>query len=250
MYKCKFIFRNTAKRERSLMKKIVLAGLEGKMGTFLLEGLRKEANIQIVAGVGEVQKLDQEIPIYSDLYELIENIEFDVYVDFTEHEFSKYAAEIMALAEKPIVVGTTGFSEEDIEDIKNFGGKGVIAPNFSIGAVLLNTFAEMCAHYFEDFAINEYHHRAKKDNPSGTAIYIANNIDRNLSRSLNTTPVHGIRLPGVLATHHIVISDESQKLELIHQSNNRQSFVKGVILAITKVDDLEEIIYGLEHIIK
>ena len=232
------------------MKKIVLAGLEGKMGSFLLEGLQQDKNIKIVAGVGEIQKLEQEIPIYSDLHQLIKDIEFDVYLDFTEHNFSKYAAEVMFKIGKPIVVGTTGFSEEDINYIRNLGGRGIIAPNFSIGAVLLNTFAEMCAHYFEDFAIHEYHHRDKKDNPSGTAMYIANTIDRSLHRSLSSTPVYGIRLPGVLATHHIVVSDESQKLELIHQSNNRHSFIKGVSLAISKVEELDGVIYGLEHIIK
>lgn len=234
------------------MKKIVLGGLEGKMGSFLLEGLCIEGKVTVVAGVGTKAKLRRKIPIYSDLNRLLKEVEFDVYVDFTEYEFSKYASEFMLRAGIPIVIGTTGFLPEDIEYLKGVakevGGCGIIAPNFSIGAILLNKFAEICTQYFVDFAVTEYHHASKKDNPSGTAIYIANSIDKKLDRELGTTPVHGIRLPGVLATHHVIASDESQKLELIHQSNDRHSFEQGVLLAVSKLETLEELVYGLEHL--
>ena len=233
------------------MKKIVIAGLEGKMGSFLLEGLSKEADIQVVAGVGEKAKPRRKIPIYNDLNKLIKEIDFDVYVDFTEYSFSKFAAEFMLLAGIPFVIGTTGFLPEDIEYLKQVAasckGRGIIAPNFSIGAILLNKFAEMCAGYFDDFAITEYHHASKLDNPSGTAIYIADSIDKKLGRECSTTPIHGIRLPGVLATHHVIVSDETQKMELMHQSNNRHSFKQGVLLAISKLEKIDGVIYGLEH---
>jgi len=222
------------------------------MGSFLLDGLCQDGKIMVVAGVGTKSKLRRRIPIYNDLDRLLSEVEFDVYVDFTEYEFSKYACEVMLRAGKPIVVGTTGFLPEDIEYLKQVakevGGCGVIAPNFSIGAILLNKFAEICTQYFQDFAVTEYHHASKKDNPSGTAIYIANSIDSKLGRDLSTTPIHGIRLPGVLATHHVIVSDETQKMELIHQSNDRHSFEQGVLLAISKLDHLEEVIYGLEHL--
>ncbi|MCL1948449.1 MAG: 4-hydroxy-tetrahydrodipicolinate reductase, partial [Turicibacter sp.] len=230
------------------MKKIVLAGLEGKMGSFLVEGLCRGNGIEVVAGVGTKSRMRRKIPIYHDLNRLLKEVEFDIYVDFTEYEFSKYASEFMLRAGKPIVIGTTGFLPQDIEYLKGVakevGGQGVIAPNFSIGAILLNKFAEICTQYFDDFAVTEYHHSSKKDNPSGTAIYIANAIDKNLGRDFSTTPVHGIRLPGVLATHHIIVSDETQKIELIHQSNNRHSFEQGILLAIEKVGELDGVVYG------
>jgi len=232
------------------MKKIVLAGLEGKMGSFLVEGLQKVDHIEIVAGVGEKSKLEQPIPIYSDLNQLLEEIEFDVYVDFTVYEFAKYASELMLKAGKPIIIGTTGFSDADIAFLQSCPGRGIIAPNFSVGAALLNKFAQLCTGYFQDFSIHEYHHSSKKDNPSGTALYIANTINEELDRQENTIPVYGIRLPGVLATHYVVVSDETQKLELTHQSNNRHSFEQGVILAITKIDELDQVIYGLEHLLE
>jgi len=222
------------------------------MGSFLLSGLCQEGELTVVAGVGTKAKLRRKIPIYNDLERLLREVDFDVYVDFTEYEFAKYASELMLRAGKPIVIGTTGFSPEDIEHLKQVakevGGCGVIAPNFSIGAILLNKFAEICTQYFDDFAVTEYHHASKKDNPSGTAIYIADSIDSRLGREPNTTPIHGIRLPGVLATHHVIVSDETQKLELIHQSNDRHSFEQGVLLAICELEHLEGVIYGLEHL--
>lgn len=239
-----------ALKTKEYMKKIVLAGLEGKMGSFLLEGLQKTEHIEIVAGVGQEARLDQRIPMYNDLNQLLEEVEFDVYVDFTVYEFARYASEFMLKAGKPIVIGTTGFSDADIDYLKKLPGRGVIAPNFSVGAVLLNKFAQLCTHYFENFSIYEYHHSSKKDNPSGTALYIANTINEELKRQEDPIPVYGIRLPGVLASHYVIVSDETQKLELIHQSNNRHSFEQGVILAITKMDELDKVIYGLEHLIE
>lgn len=235
------------------MKKVVVGGLEGRMGGFLVEALKVEEDIMLVAGVSEVERLDGEIPIYNDINKVIAEVEFDVYVDFTVYTFAKEAAEAMLKAGKEIVIGTTGFNKEDVDYLKEvaseYGGKGVIAPNFSIGAILINKFTEICSHYFDNFEIVEYHHVNKKDQPSGTATYIANTLDCALKRKLASTHVHSVRMPGVLAKHQVLVSDEHQTLELIHQSNSRHSFEKGIILAIRKVSELDGLVYGLQHLL-
>lgn len=235
------------------MKRIVLGGLEGQMGSFLAEALKSEEGIELVAGVSELEKLDGEIPIYNDIDKVLREVEFDVYVDFTVYTFAKKASEKMLKAGKAIVIGTTGFNKEDVDYLKEvakqYGGKGVIAPNFSIGAILINKFTEICSRYFKSFEIVEYHHVNKKDQPSGTATYIANTLDCALKRELETTHIHSIRMPGVLAKHQVLVSDEFQILELIHQSNTRHSFEAGIILAIRKVEELQELVYGLQHLI-
>lgn len=235
------------------MKRIVLGGLEGKMGSFLVEALKSEDDIELVAGVSEEEDLDGDIPIYNDIHKVLRDVDFDVYVDFTVYTFAKMASEEMLKAGKAIVIGTTGFNKADVDYLKEvakqYGGKGMIAPNFSIGAILINKFTEICSHYFENFEIVEYHHVNKKDQPSGTATYIANTLDCALKRQLATTHVHSIRMPGVLAKHQVLVSDEFQVLELIHQSNTRHSFEKGIILAIRKVEELQELVYGLQHLI-
>lgn len=236
-----------------MMKKIVVGGLNGKMGSFLVEALKNEEDLELVAGVSEVEDLTGDIPVYSDPQKVINEIEFDVYVDFTVYEFAKMASELMLKAGKSIVIGTTGFNKADVDYLKvvakQYGGRGVIAPNFSIGAILINKFTEMCSHYFDNFEIVEYHHINKKDKPSGTAVYLANTLDCSLKRKLTSTHVHSIRMPGILAKHQVLISDDYQTLELIHQSNSRHSFEKGIILAIRKVEILNELVYGLQHLI-
>lgn len=236
------------------MKKIVVAGLEGNMGSFLVEALKSEEDLEVVAGISEVAKLDGEIPIYSDYQTVIEEIEFDVYVDFTVYPFAKKASEAMLRNGKAIVIGTTGFNKVDVDYLKliakQYGGRGVIAPNFSIGAILINKFTEMCSHYFDNFEIIEYHHVNKKDRPSGTAVYLANTLDCSLKRKLSSTHVHSVRMPGILAKHQVLVSDDYQTLELIHQSNSRHSFEKGIILAIRKVESLDGLVYGLQHLIE
>lgn len=235
------------------MKKIVVGGLNGKMGSFLVEALKNEEDLELVAGVSEVEDLTGDIPVYSDPQKVINEIEFDVYVDFTVYEFAKIASELMLKSGKSIVIGTTGFDKADVDYLKDvarqYGGRGVIAPNFSIGAILINKFTEMCSHYFDNFEIVEYHHINKKDKPSGTAVYLANTLDCSLKRKLASTHVHSIRMPGILAKHQVLISDDYQTLELIHQSNSRHSFEKGIILAIRKVENLNELVYGLQHLI-
>ncbi|MGL4336885.1 MAG: 4-hydroxy-tetrahydrodipicolinate reductase [Turicibacter sp.] len=235
------------------MKKIVLGGLNGRMGSFLVEALKAEPDIQLVAGVNVIKDLEAMVPVYDNIEDLLQEIEFDVYVDFTVFEFAKAASETMLKAGKSIVIGTTGFKKTDLDYLKviakQHGGRGIIAPNFSIGAILINKFTEMCSNYFDNFEIIEYHHVNKIDQPSGTATYIANTLDCSLKRKLTTTHVHSVRMPGILAKHQVLISDEHQILELIHQSNSRHSFEKGIIFAIRKVEELDELVYGLQTLI-
>ena len=232
-------------------KRIVLGGIRGKMGSFLLPGFQVHPDLEIVAGLGEMADLAFEIPVYSDVEELYDEVEFDLYVDFTIYEFSLNTCKWMLEKKIPIVVGTTGFKSRDIEDLQDISRKhgvgGIIAPNFAIGVVLLHQFSKMATKYFNHFALYEYHHLSKHDNPSGTALYLSDAIKE--AQCVEHVNVHGFRLPGVLATHTVIISDESQKLELTHQSNNRYSFEVGVLLAIDKISELDHLVYGLEHIL-
>ena len=233
------------------MKRLVLAGINGKMGSFLLAGLNNHPELEVIAGICQKEDLGRDIPVYNNLDKLLEEEEFDIYIDFTLYDFAYPAIKKMIARCVPVIVGTTGFTETDILDLqdlaKKYNARGIIAPNFAIGAILINKFAAIATKYFKDFAVYEYHHTAKHDNPSGTALYIADTIKKNAGALVE--PVYGMRLPGVLATHHIITSDETQKVELIHQSNNRHSFEEGVILAIEKLDDIETLIYGLENAI-
>jgi len=233
------------------MKRIALSGITGKMGKFLLQGFLISPDYEVVAGIAEKEDLSGVIPVYSDVKMLHDEVAFDVFVDFTRAVFSKTACAFMLEKGIPVVVGTTGFNEDDILELRKIAHDnetgGIIAPNFAVGIVLLHKYLQMGTKYFKNFAVYEYHHLSKYDNPSGTAHYLAKAIGRDTR--VEEVDIHGFRLPGVLATHTVIMSDESQKIELTHQSNNRYSFEEGVLLALEMVDSLQTLVYGLESIL-
>ena len=234
-----------------MKKRIVLSGITGKMGKFLLQGFMINPDYDVIAGMAQVEDLSGDIPIYSDVSTLYKQHEFDVFIDFTRATFSKEACLFMLEKKIPIVVGTTGFKQADIAQLQQVAQKtetgGIIAPNFAVGIVLLHKYLQMGTKYFKNFAVYEYHHLSKYDNPSGTAHYLADAIGE--KTRVEEIDIHGFRLPGVLATHTVIMSDESQKIELTHQSNNRYSFEEGVILALEMLDSLHSVVYGLEDLL-
>ena len=233
-----------------MIKRIALSGITGKMGRFLLDSFVSHPDYEVVAGISEKEDLSGRIPIYSDIKTMYKKQNFDIFVDFTIAAFSVDACIFMLEKKIPIVVGTTGFSKDDLDLLKskaeNSKTGGIIAPNFSLGIVFLYKCLKMATQYFREFAVYEYHHYTKHDNPSGTAHYLADAIGS--TANINVTDIHGFRLPGVLATHTIVMSDETQKIEFVHQSNNRHSFEEGILLAINKVSNLDGLVYGLEQL--
>lgn len=234
-----------------MMKRIALSGMTGKMGRFLLKGLTSHPDFKVVAGISRQADLSGNIPIYSNIKTMYEQQDFDIFIDFTIATFSVEACGFMLEKGIPIVVGTTGFSQADLdllrEKARETGTGGIVAPNFSLGIVFMHKCLEMATQYFKEFAVYEYHHFTKHDNPSGTADYLAQAIGS--AASTNVTDIHGFRLPGVLATHTVVMSDETQKIELMHQSNSRHSFEEGILIAVERVSDLDRLVYGLEEIL-
>ena len=168
------------------------------------------------------------------------------------------------------MIGTSGLLPEQVKELqdlahqKNIGG--IIAPNFAIGAVLMMKFASEAARFMPDVEILELHHEKKADAPSGTAIKTAaliaesrNNIPEPIEEKeiltgargarANEVPVHSVRLPGKVAHQEVIFGGKSQTLTIRHDSIHRDSFMPGVCLACKKVMDLDELVYGLEHIL-
>jgi len=234
-----------------MVKRIALSGITGKMGRFLLDGLKSHPDFEVVVGMSKEEDLSGIIPIYSNIKTMYEKQDFDIFIDFTIAEFSVCACAFMLEKGIPIIVGTTGFNQAELDLLKEkahaSGTGGIIAPNFALGIVLLHKCLGIATQYFKEFAIYEYHHFTKHDRPSGTANYLAEAIGN--ASQVNITDIHGFRLPGMLATHTVVMSDETQKVELVHQSNNRHSFEEGILLAIDRVLDLEGLVYGLENVL-
>ncbi|MFB4211377.1 4-hydroxy-tetrahydrodipicolinate reductase [Shouchella sp. JSM 1781072] len=263
------------------MIKIVVAGPRGKMGYEAVQLCERDEELQLVAVVDSkhdgqtLQDLkgygDLETPIYSDMEQCFSNHDVDVLVDLTTPAFGKKHMEIaLAHGVRP-VVGTTGFTNDDIEQLRKLTEEkelgAIIAPNFAIGAILMMKFSQLAARYLTDVEIIEQHHDNKLDAPSGTAMKTAQLIAQEREQKQQGHPdekedlpgargaefegmrIHSVRLPGRVAHQEVLFGGEGQLLSIKHDSLNRQSFMPGVKLSIEHVLKLDTLVYGLENLI-
>jgi 4-hydroxy-tetrahydrodipicolinate reductase len=142
----------------------------------------------------------------------------------------------------------------------------LIAPNFSIGAVLMMRFAELAAPHFAAAEVIELHHDQKADAPSGTAVNTAERIaaakpdqQRRVESAeliegvrgadVDGVAVHGIRLPGLLAHQEVLFGNDGELLTIRHDTSDRKSFMAGVLLAVRNVGQLPGVTVGIEGLL-
>ena len=254
--------------------KVAVAGPRGRMGKEAVATIVNHTDFLLVSVLDnkkEEEYLGDNIPIFTSLQELIYATEPDVLVDLTVPE-CVYDHAITALDNGVrMVIGTTGFTEMQLDELrkkveeKNVGC--IIAPNFSIGAVLMMKFAQMAAKYLPDVEIIEMHHDQKKDAPSGTALKTAQMInevrepfeqghadEKELmegARGVNMSGmhIHSVRLPGLVAHQQVLLGGPGELLTIRHDSFDRSSFMSGIVLSIQEVMKQNKLIYGLEDII-
>ena len=225
-----------------------------------------------VKAVTEDPELDlvAETDLGDNLYDKIEKTQAQVVVDFTTAAVvMENSVVIIESGAKP-VIGTSGLLPEQVSKLqelcKKHNNGGIIAPNFALGAVLMMKYAQDAAKYFPNAEVIELHHDSKADAPSGTAIKTANL----LAESRKSVPekidekeiilgargaesqdirIHSVRLPGLVAHQEVIFGGKSQTLKIKHDSIHRDSFMPGVCLACKKVMRLNELVYGLEHLL-
>jgi 4-hydroxy-tetrahydrodipicolinate reductase len=252
------------------MIRVGVVGAVGKMGATVCDaivaadGLELAAAVDVVGSGGSVHGLT----ISADLRALAD-AKCDVVVDFTVAASSRTTLPWLALHGMHAVVGTTGFSDDDLAAFeKAFTGSNcLIAANFAIGAVLMMKFAEQAAPYFETAEIIEFHHNAKADAPSGTAMVTAQRMAA-ASDEWAADPtkhevipgarggvgpggihVHGVRMVGMTASQEVILGTAGQTLVIRHDSNDRVSFMPGVVLACRKVGDLKGLTMGIDSLL-
>jgi 4-hydroxy-tetrahydrodipicolinate reductase len=172
------------------------------------------------------------------------------------------------------VVGTTGFDEERLSTVRGWlddaPGVGVlIAPNFSLGAVLMMRFAAQAAPYFESVEIIELHHPDKADAPSGTSARTARlvaearreagsapmpdatstGLDGARGASVEGVPVHSVRVRGLVAHQEVVLGGPGETLTIRHDSLARTSFLPGVLAGVRAIADRPGLTVGLEELL-
>ncbi|WP_243834919.1 4-hydroxy-tetrahydrodipicolinate reductase [Alicyclobacillus sacchari] len=186
--------------------------------------------------------------VYSDPQTLIDTEQPDVWLDLTTPSAVVQHVDLAIASNVRPVVGATGYSDADIVRWQATASKsslgGLICPNFAIGALLMMRFAKEAAHWMERAEIIELHHAQKLDMPSGTSLRTrdAMGVDYDV-------PIHSVRLPGLVAHQEVIFGGVGETLTIRHDSLSRESFMPGVILACRKVIELNQVLYGLEHLL-
>ena len=221
------------------MIRVGVSGAAGRMGTTVCEAVEGAEGMELVG------RADPRLN--STLTDILPQL--DVLVDFsTPDTVLPNAVEALG-ANVATVVGATGFDVQQLRDAAESSGTNCFyAPNFALGAVLLMRLASEVASYMPDCEIIEYHHEAKVDRPSGTALRTRDLIEA--AGGEVRDPISSIRLPGLVAHQEVIFGDTGQTLTLRHDSLDRTSFMPGVLLAIERVRDLpEKFTVGLETLL-
>jgi 4-hydroxy-tetrahydrodipicolinate reductase len=196
----------------------------------------------------------------------------EVAVDFTQLHAARENLAWCARHGVHAVVGTTGFTEEDLARVEELfpDTRAVgcfVAPNFAIGAVLMMHFAALAAPWFDSAEIVEFHHDAKVDAPSGTAVLTARRMAA-ASGQWSPDPtktevvagargglgpagihIHSVRLRGLVAHQEVLLGTAGQSLTIRHDSYDRSSFMPGVLLAVKAVAGRPGLTVGLESLL-
>ena len=246
------------------MTRIAITGAAGRMGRVLIEATLQNENTTLNAGIdrpgspfvgmdaGElINHGQQNVIIVDDLNSVIDN--FDVLIDFTHPDVSVKNIEICRKAKKRLVIGTTGFSDEQKAVISDAAKEIAIvfAPNMSVGVNLCFKLLDIAARVMGDYTdieVIEAHHRHKVDAPSGTALRMGEVVAEALGRDLNDCAVYGregqtgerdrniigfetIRAGDIVGEHTVMFADIGERVEITHKASSRMTFANGAVRA-------------------
>jgi len=261
--------------------RVLVTGVCGRMGRLVTETIRGESDMLLVAGVdptgagsdlGEITSgRTSGMTVHGELAPAIAGSNPQVMVDFTTPA-AVLANLREALSRKvACVVGTTGIPEAGFDEITRLCDENdtpaVIAPNFSLGAVLMMRFAAEAASRYDYAQVMEMHHPDKKDAPSGTAMRTAKLIAEAKGKRMESPPpthvelpgvmggelggigVHAARIEGVVADQKVLFGGVGETLSIEHRTTGRECFMPGMLLAVRQVMDQKGLVVGLENIL-
>ena len=264
------------------MVRAIVAGAAGRMGGRIIHTIEVTQGISLAAAferadhpsvgsdVGEVVGLGAKgVKVAPDLESILDA--GDVLIDFTHHEASVGHLRLAASARKPVVIGTTGFTGDELEIIGKLAKETpcVQAPNMSMGVNLMfkvvQDMARVLGDGFDVEIIEAYHHH-KKDAPSGTAVKLAQNLAHALGRNLEEVGVyerHGIigeRRPeeigiqtirggDIVGEHTVLFAGVGERLELTHRAHSRDNFARGAVKAARWIVDQPPGLYDMQNVL-
>jgi 4-hydroxy-tetrahydrodipicolinate reductase len=257
--------------------RVLIHGAAGRVGQEVIRAVCEDKALQIVGAVDlkvtvEALSLPDgsgSVPFSSDIEAAIESCRPDVIVDFSVAKASMPAVRAAARHNVNLVIGTTGFTPADFDEMKKLAEAGeigiVAAPNFALGAVLMIHLAKIAGKFLDHAEIIELHHDRKLDAPSGTAALTARAMAEARGRpflppaagehtpsrgqSVEGIEIHSVRLPGLMAHQEVLFGAPGQTLSIRHDTINRECYMPGVLLAVKEVVKRKGFIYGLDNLL-
>lgn len=262
--------------------RIAIVGAAGRMGKTLIEACAESEDVELTvaterqgsslvgADAGELAGIGK------NTIEIVDNLgaannDFDVLIDFTRPEPCMQHLEWCLANNKQMVIGTTGFTEDEKKNISSAAEKIpiVFAPNMSVGVNLTLKLLEMAAEVLGDtvdIEIIEAHHRHKVDAPSGTALRMGEVVADTLGRDLSECAVYGregntgerdrktigfetIRAGDIVGEHTVMFADIGERIEVTHKASSRMTFAKGAVRAAAWLKNKDSGLYDMQDVL-
>ena len=248
------------------MIRVGVVGAAGRMGREVARAVTADPDLELVAAVdpSHAGQVVEGMTI-ADTLDVLTAAGADVAVEFTRPTEGPANVAWCVANGIHVVTGTTGFDPDpswaEQRDVGVY-----IAPNFAIGAVLMQRFAEQAIRYLPDAEIIELHHHDKPDAPSGTAMATARRMaasritgaaeETGMERvsgarggDVDGIHVHSVRLPGLVAHQEVILGGQGQTLSIRHDSTDWTSFMPGVVMAVKAVGSRPGLTVGLDALL-
>lgn len=253
------------------MIKIGINGALGKMGRTITTLSLQDKEIKVMGLADKLgpQKISEDLPIVEPTMDKYIS-DVDVIIDFSSPEGTQYVTKLCQEHKKPIVIGTTGHTQEQLDFIQ-LTAKTIpvlLSPNMSLGVNVLYKLVELLTKITKDkgydIELIEIHHNKKKDAPSGTAKKIMEIIKqirpetefvfgRNGligERKPNEVGISVLRCGDVVGEHHIIYCTNGEKIEIKHTATSREIFAKGAILAAKWIVGKPSGLYSMSNVLE
>ncbi|MEU6234732.1 4-hydroxy-tetrahydrodipicolinate reductase [Kitasatospora sp. NPDC047058] len=241
--------------------RVAVIGAKGRIGSEAVKAVEAAPDLELVATLGRGSELEELTAAGAQV--AVELTHPDSVMANLDHCLNRGIH---------VVTGTTGWTDERLATVRGLLDRApelglLIAPNFSIGAILGMKFSQVAARYFESVEVVELHHDRKADAPSGTATRTAQLIAAARAEAgrppqqdptthslpgargadVDGVPVHAVRLRGLLAHQQVMFGDTGETLTIRHDSLHHSSFMPGILLGVRKVVETPGLTFGLEH---
>lgn len=251
------------------MVRVVMHGCNGKMGQVITGIIKQDENIEIVAGIDKFTGISNDYPVFESIGKC--DVQSDVVIDFSNAAAADELLDYCAEKKIPVVLCTTGLSEEQLQKVKMISEKTAVlkSANMSMGInlllKLLKDAAKVLGPAGYDIELVERHHNQKVDAPSGTALALADSVNEALDggydyvydrsqkrekRSKKEIGISAVRGGTIVGDHEVIFAGEDEVIEFRHTAYSKAVFAKGAVEAAKFLSGKPAGMYDMSDVIQ